>query len=489
MPRFTYRSKPYKHQAEDFPKYRNKKHHAYLWDVDTGKTWITIQELAYHFIHKHIDLGIVIAPKGMYHQWLDEWYEHSPISGLNNNKDVVRYQWSSVETLGNKRARKMFKDSKLPKLLVMNAEALSTDKGRKFLEEVMKGRTTYMALDESSMFRNPKAKRTKAICRIGLQATYRRILTGTPASNSPLNLWSQFQFLDSSIFNCNFFYFKQQFAILKQQFARGGHKFFQVLGYRNLDILEKMIAPYCSQREREKCFDMPPKSYRQIEVELTTEQKQAYKEMVEQFIVETETGICTATMALTQNAKLRQISCGFMYLDDPLQCMATTYEFPGTDNRLSTLMDLLSMIKGKVIIWADFVHTLEKIEKAICNEYGENAMILYGKGNRSETQQRFNEDKECRFFVSNPATGKYGLNLKPALNMVFYTTSYDLEQRIQCEGRMRERKRKLTVWDIVATGTVEDKIRKSLIGKSKIAKSVMGQQWKEWLLTTRKDNK
>jgi SNF2 family DNA or RNA helicase len=481
MATFRHKTKPYKHQARAFKQYRNRSAFGYLWDVDTGKTWITINELAYHFHHSNITLGVVIAPKGMYHQWLDEWKIHCPTAVVNQ---VLTHQWVPTSTKKNLTSRRQFDQHIGPKLLVMNAEALSTKKGVDYITNVLKGRTSYMALDESSMFRNPKAKRTKAIVKMGQMAKYKRILTGTPASNSPLNLWSQFRFLDDEIFQSNYFVFRRQFAVLKQQHGRGGHIFDMVVGYRNLDLLEKIITPHCDQQDRELCHDMPPKNYRSITVDLNPEQVKAYRQMVDSFLVDTVDGMAVATMALTQEAKLRQISCGFVYLDTEENVWGeshTAYLIPGTNNRLVALMDLLSMIKGKVIIWADFRQTIGDITKAIVKEYGEESLVVYGTGDRKEKQRLFNESPQCRFFLCNPATGKYGLNLKPALNMVFYTNGYDLEQRIQCEGRMRERKKVLTVWDIVATNTIEEKIRTALINKNKMSKQVMGRTFVEWL--------
>ena len=90
----------------------------------------------------------------------------------------------------------LFKTGQELHILVMNVEALSTQKGVDFAKKFMLSHKTLMAVDESTTIKNPKAKRTKNILNISQMSSYRRILTGSPVTKNPLDLYSQCEFLD-----------------------------------------------------------------------------------------------------------------------------------------------------------------------------------------------------------------------------------------------------------------------------------------------------
>ena len=80
----------------------------------------------------------------------------------------------------------------------MNVEAFSTKRGSDFARLFLIGRSM-MIIDESTTIKNPKAKRTKAILDLRKETKYRRILTGSPVTQSPMDLWAQMDFLDPEI--------------------------------------------------------------------------------------------------------------------------------------------------------------------------------------------------------------------------------------------------------------------------------------------------
>ncbi len=484
--RHVYGTKPRKGQGPPFLKYRNKAFHGHLWDVDTGKTWITVNEIAWHFSQGTINGALIIAPKGMYHQWPDEWEKHAT---QHIQENTFGYLWENKRTQKNIKIQRHVCKMKGQVIVIMNAEALSSIKGRTFAEKFVKSRQgCYMALDESSMFRNHKSKRTKAVLKIGPWCRFRRLLTGTFIANSPLDAFPQMKFLSPSILGpnhgSNYFVFRQHYAVLKPMHV-GQRVFDTVVGYRNLEELQKKIAPYVDYMEANKDI-----GYKVWETELSKEQWQAYLNMTTSFVLEFKDNLLTAPMRLQQDQILRQISAGFVYLqneDGPLTRRDARNVHMFKDNaRINDLMELLSIIDGKVIIWADYRASIgmiaDKLDMSL--EHGKTSYVTYtgGDSDKKERQRRFNEDKDCRFFLATPQTGKFGLNLFPALHMVFYTTSYDYEARVQCEGRMRERNKKLVVWDIVARGTLEEKIRKALIKKDKMSSVVLGKEWTEWLI-------
>jgi len=95
-----------------------------------------------------------------------------------------------------------------------------------------------------------------------------------------------------------------------------------------------------------------------------------------------------------------------------------------------------------------------------------------------------NPDSEMRFFVGNPSTGGYGLTLTAASTMVYYSNSFDLEKRLQSEDRAHRigQTKNVTYIDLIAVGTVDEKIVKALRAKIDIATQVLGEKFKSWLI-------
>jgi SNF2 family DNA or RNA helicase len=150
-------------------------------------------------------------------------------------------------------------------------------------------------------------------------------------------------------------------------------------------------------------------------------------------------------------------------------------------------MEVLEEISGKVIIWATYVHDIERIVKSISEVYGPETVVhYYGKtsdDDRSEAKIRFQNDKTTRFFVGNPSTGRYSLTLTAASNVVYYSNSYDLEHRVQSEDRAHRKGQteKVTYIDLVIRNTMDEVIYKSLKMKKNIAAGITGDELREWL--------
>tara|TARA_R100001143_G_scaffold62702_1_gene66743 strand:+ start:157 stop:738 length:582 start_codon:yes stop_codon:yes gene_type:complete len=193
MLNYHYKTVPYQHQADALEISWDKINWAYFMEMGTGKSKVCIDNAALLFEHGEIDTFIIVAPKGVYRNWAYlEIPAHMP--------DRVGYQmaiWRPNPTKNEKAALTSFNNpSEVLKILVMNVEALSTAKGQRYLEAVLKGSNTLLAVDESTSIKSPKARRTKAVIKIASLAKYRRILTGFPVTQSPMDLWAQCRFLD-----------------------------------------------------------------------------------------------------------------------------------------------------------------------------------------------------------------------------------------------------------------------------------------------------
>jgi SNF2 family DNA or RNA helicase len=190
--------------------------------------------------------------------------------------------------------------------------------------------------------------------------------------------------------------------------------------------------------------------------------------------------ITTATV-ITQMMRLHQITCGHFKSDD-----GDVQEIK--NNRIDELMDILEEMEGKAVIWAHYRYDIKKIVEAISKKYGENSVVTYYGDTSTDDRQKAitkiqDKDSPVRFIVGTPQTGGYGITLTGASTMIYYSNGYDLEKRQQSEARIDRigQEKPMTYIDIIAEGTVDEKIVQSLRKKVNIATEVMGEELKDWI--------
>ncbi len=339
-----------------------------------------------------------------------------------------------------------------------------------------------MAIDESTTIKTHTAARAKNAAKVGKEAKYRRIMTGSPVTKSPMDLYQQCAFLSLDCLGHQSYYtFQARYAIVQER-TMASHSFKQVVGYRNLEELKEKLDRFSFRVTKDECLDLPDKLYTKREVDLTDEQIKAYNEMKTLALAQLKEGLVSTANALTQIMRLHQIVCGHVKLDD-----GTVVELP--NNRIEELMSIIEESDGKVIIWASYRHAIKQIEEALIAEYGKESVGTYYGDTDTDERQRVveefqNPDSPLRFFVGNPSTGGYGITLTAANLMVYYSNSFDLEKRLQSEDRAHRigQTKNVTYVDLIAPKTVDEKIVKALRSKIDIATQVLGEELKEWLI-------
>ena len=474
---YKFKTDPYKHQLTALEKSWNRETYAYFMEMGTGKTKVLIDNAAMLYDKGKIDGALIVAPKGV----ISTWYSQELLAHLPDHIDNVSVLWQAL--INKKQQSKLdtlFEVNDDLHILIMNVEAFSTTKGLKFAEKFLLSHRTLMAIDESTTIKNPKALRTKNIVRISKLAKYRRILTGSPVTKNPLDLFTQCYFLDPYHLNHESYYsFRMRYAIMKTAHI-SGRSIQLVAGFKNLAELSEKLQPFSYRVLKEDCLDLPPKIYIKRNIELTSEQKKIYKQMKEQALAELNGSQMTTVTALTQLMRLQQITCGH-FKGDTGKIQDIKH------NRLNELMDVLEEVEGKAIIWCHWQRDVEIIKKAIIKEYGPGSVVDY-YGLTPQDQRQINKDKfqkkeNVRFFVGTPQTGGYGLTLTAANTVIYYSNGYDLEKRLQSEDRAHRigQKKSVTYIDIMAEETVDQKIVKALRKKINIASEVLGEELKEWI--------
>lgn len=466
----------YAHQVSCLAAMDGQRAFALLLEMGTGKTRVLIEDWA-RLVRagKSQDL-LIIAPSGMYRNWvgeLDAWLDpairerahiHVWDSSLSKKARALLIKRLSVPYLG-------------PRVFLVNVEALSgVVEAQKACELFLssKVRNAMAAIDESTCIKNPRAQRTKFIVKLGRLAAWRRIMSGLPAPQSPLDVFSQFAFLDPAILGfSSFFAFRARYAVMKKV-RMNGRDVNIIVGYRRVDELHARIARFSFRVRKDECLDLPPKVYAKREVQLTPDQKRHYTSLCEAAIAMLEDGsFVTIEMAVTLVMRLHQLVCGYL-VDES----GTIHDVPS--KRIESLMELLDEHAGKAIIWAPYRKSIADIAARLRKEYGDKSVVEYW-GNvtgddRVEAVRRFQNDPECRFLVGNPATGGKGITLTEASLVIYFANSYDLEQRAQSEDRAHRSglTHSVTYVDLVAPRTIDEKIVKALASKINLASQITG---------------
>ena len=193
MPDFIFETPPYKHQLEAFQASADKDSYALLMDMGTGKSKVAIDTIGYNFEKGKIDFALMVAPKAVVANLVNEIGIHLPVQIA---RDIVVWKPDLTKTRREELRKLSEIDTSTLKFLLMNVEAFSTKKGSDVAEYFAERFKAFMVVDESTTIKNRKAQRTKTLCRIGKRCVMRRILTGSPVTRSPMDLYSQMDFLD-----------------------------------------------------------------------------------------------------------------------------------------------------------------------------------------------------------------------------------------------------------------------------------------------------
>ena len=478
---YKFKTKPYEHQLKALEKSWASDTYALFMEMGTGKSKVLVDNIAILYDRGAIKGALIVAPKGVYKNWdAIEFPTHLP-----DHIECTKVLWEPTATK-KKQAEldTLFDDKGDLKILIMNVEAFSTNKGLDFARSFLNifvGRAL-IGIDESTTIKNPTAKRTKNILKIGDLAKYRRILTGSPVTKSPLDLFSQCEFLDPyHLGHASYYSFRARYAnMVKRNF--GGRQVQLVVSYRRLDELADILDKFSYRVLKEDCLDLPEKVFTKRLVELTPEQDKAYKQMKQMALAMLDNGeVMTTVNVMTQLMRLHQITCGHFKADD-----GTTTALK--NNRMDALLQLLEETDGKVIIWANYREDIKNIVAALKKAYGDASTVEYHGGVDSTLRQEHiaqfqQKNGPTRYFVGNAQTGGYGITLTAANTVIYYSNSYDLEKRLQSEDRAHRigQTGSVTYVDLITENTVDDKIVKSLRNKINIANEIMGEDIKEWI--------
>lgn len=482
---------PMHHQEECLEKGWEKDFFAFFLEMGMGKSRIAIDNFCMLYSAGLCDCLIIIAPKSVYTNWtridsenpgeLQKWFwTHLRDQGLL----VMTYSASDMRKKRNYDETLKFMNVGRPgpRILVINKEAISaTFNARDFLFRVQKTFPKNMVvIDESTSIKNPKSNLTKECIIIGRSALYKRIMTGSPSTGSPSDLFSQFEFLAPGrriLGHRSFTTFQLEFCIVKEIMVQGRMIRTEV-GVQNLDKLADLIAPHAFRKRKKDCLDLPEKLFLRREIEMTEEQSEAYKELKRHAMTTVQGEEVTTEIVLTQLMRLHQVLCGHIKTDTGLILHIK-------NNRVRAMLELLEETDEQCVIWAGYRPDVDVIVRALKETFGPNCVAEWHGGIKQEDREKGENDFQAgrkRFMVSTNA-GARGRTWTAATLVIYYSNDSDLEIREQSEDRTHRigTVGTVTYYDIVIPKTLDEKIIESLKNKKSIARQVLAEGLEAWI--------
>ena len=479
--KLKYKLKPFDHQVDALEYGWDRPEFGLFMEMGTGKSKVLIDNMAMLFLDGQINFALVIAPKGVYRNWVaKEIPEH-----MSDDIPYRVIRWVSGPNKKQQEEMRSVKD-KFDGLtiFVMNVEAYSSLKGQKAGQWMAGalGARGMIAIDESTTIKNHKAKRTKSLMKIAAGFKYRRLLTGSPVTKSPMDIYSQCEFLRPGLLGFESYYaFQGRYAVVQRR-KMGQAAFQQIVGFRNLDELTKRIDMFSFRVLKKDCLDLPDKIYTARYVGMTPDQFQMYEQIRRHAMVLLDSGeMSTAPAVITQMLRLQQIMSGHLKTDD-----GDMLYFPS--KRMDALEEIINEHDGKAIIWSRFRYDIQQITETLNKKFGQGCAVSYygdtSDDDRAAAVLNFqNPSHPLKFFVGNPATAGYGLTLTEANLVVYYANDFNLETRIQSEDRAHRigQKNNVTYIDLICEGSIDERIVKALRAKIDIGAKVLGEDAREWL--------
>lgn len=492
---------PFEHQASEFQLHAWDKVHARFWEQGTGKTKQTIDEGAFLFEEQEVGGMFVVAPNGVHRNWTSEELPVHLPKRLRDRLRMHAFRTDRASTKWHQKAVRKVIDGRGFSCLTMSYDGLMTEPGRIAAKEFLLSRPLLYALDESPRIKSHDSERTMRVIASGPYAPYRRILTGTPVTNKPWDVYPQIKFIDAHFWErhdiWDFLQFTTRFGVWEKGYRFDPRRKKKVsypvlVEYRDLEYLHEILKPIASRITKD-VLNLPPKLYSRFLFDLTPEQTRAYEELQEfAFTLLGNEGVVTAPIALTLMLRLQQITCGYLPVDmndaakllkDPDAKVRRFHRFD-PNPRIIALNEICEDMAHPALIWGRFRQDIDCICELL-DQRGDS-YVRYdgavGEDARARGVKEF-QAGDVQYFVSNPSVGGEGLTLTAGRTSIYYSNSFKLSERLQSEDRPHRigQKNSVTNIDLVADGTIDIGIRENLIAKHDAAAIVTGDRVRSWI--------
>ena len=480
------------HQQEALRRMNGREHFALFMEQGTGKTWTLLADAERLYRAGEIDAMLVLAPNGVHLNWaLREIPAHLEVEAMVAAWDsgMGKRRRASVEAL----LRPRDVDEVAPfRILAMSWEAICTKDGFAFATRFLNATRAMIAADESHRIKTPTSLTHKRALLLRSRAKIARIATGTPITNAPLDVFGQMEFLESGLLGTTS---RRAFIAEYSELLAADHPMLrnivqrnpraamaQIVArnsdgsprYRNLDKLQRLVAPHAYRVLKRECLSLPEKIYQQALFELPAGLRSKYDEMEADFRITLADDTVATVSKLAAMTKLQQITSCFVILEGEPRILDA-----GKNPRLATFMDVVEGLDGPFIVWAKFREELAQVATAL-RRAGITAVEYHGDIGRDDRNAAVDafQSGTARAFVGQPKAGGVGLTLTAAETVIYFSNDYNMGVRVQSEDRAHRigTRRNVVYIDIVARDTIDSAISRALQRKSSMAAAIMADR-------------
>ena len=426
---FTPRTRPMPHQREAIEYIIDTPNAALFDEQGLGKTKIIIDAFAELMRRGEVDAALVVAPMGLVYNWEAEIGKHSNLVPV-----VLR---------GTVRQRK-YRFLSGANFYLVNYEAVVAQ--LEIFRKMVQTRRFAIALDEATRIKDPTTETAKALFAIGEHATRKVILTGTPIANRPVDLWSQYFFLDGG----------QLLGREYKTFASNYDLDSDGIEDR-LEVLSELVRSHSIRRLKNDVLELPDKVFIVHEIPLAGAQEQMYRDCADDLIVQLrsmsgDTYVHEVDNILERLLRLVQIASNPGLLDP---------QFSGPIAKLDYLDELCERLLDqheKLIIWSGFVDNIETVVRRLKRYRPLQIHGGIGVEKRAEIVRAFQEREANRVLVANPAAAREGLTLTRASAAVYLDRGFNLVDYLQSQDRIHRigQTRRCEIHKLIAAGTVDE---------------------------------
>ena len=326
--------------------------------------------------------------------------------------------------------------------------------------------------DEGHKIKTHNTSASKAMHRLGASAGYRLLLTGTPVTNKAIDIFSQYKFLNPSIFGRSFYTFRSRYFYMT---GYGQHT--PVMKDSMEKDFTKRLHSIAYRATKAECLDLPDTTDIVRKISLEPKAMKIYQRLVDESYAKLASGEVTVHNVLTRLLRLSQLTGGFLGNDDNSRVEQVS------NAKLAVLEDIVDSSaeeNQKLVIIARFVPEIRAIQKMLEKKGVCYSLIMGEVKDRGEQVRQFQSDPNVTVFIGQIATAGMGLTLTAASTMVFFSLDYSMSNYEQCRARIHRagQKHPCTYIHLIAQGTVDTKVMQALKNKANLAKSLI-DDWRK----------
>jgi SNF2 family DNA or RNA helicase len=437
----------------------------FLFEMGCGKTLTAIAVAGTLYAEHKINKLLVVAPTSVCSVWPEDFGKFADFPHLEKimlgTKSQRLKQLKELESF----------PCEALKVAVINYESVWRDD---IFDKLVDFNANMIICDESQRIKTHDAQQSKAMHKLGDLARYKLILSGTPVQNNAVDLYSQYRFLDPTVFGNNFYKFRNRFCVM------GGFNKRQIVNYKDLDLLIKKEHSIAYRVTKKEALDLPEQTFETRYITLTPSEKKLYNTLKKESATELANGgTISASTVLTKLLRLQQFTGGFVIADgeEKPQQIGT-----GKINALEDIVDDYVIDSGKkLVIFARFRAELDLIQKLLDKKklkYG----VIYGDiklSDRGEIVKDFQENEETKVFLAQIDTAGLGITLTAADTCVYYSVNFNYAAYSQSLARIHRigQRNTCTYIHLTTKRTVDELIMKALHKKEDLAKTIV-DDWK-----------